>query len=75
MDDAQTVRDAPFDEKVKRRLYYVHAIRQNQMERLQHYHDAVGDRLRLMARWKAALKTLAGRANASAPPAALDSLR
>lgn len=74
MDDARPVRDTAFDEKVKQRLYYVHAIRQNQMERLQQYHDAVGDRLRLMARWKTALKTLASRAN-GAKPAALDSRR
>lgn len=74
MDDASPVRDAAFDEKIQRRLYYVHAIRQNQMVRLQQYHDAVGDRLRLMARWKTALKTLAARANA-AKPAALDSFR
>lgn len=74
MDEARPVRDVAFDEKIQRRLYYVHAIRQNQMERLQQYHDAVGDRLRLMARWKTALKTLAARANAT-KPAALDSLR
>lgn len=75
MDDSRSVRDESFDENVKRRLYYVHAIRQNQMERLQQYQDAVGQRLRLMARWKTALKTLAARANATAAPAALDSLR
>src|SRR5579884_2428270 len=65
MDDARSVRDAAFDASVQRRLYYVHAIRQNQMERLQQYHDAVGERLRLVARWKSALKSIAGRVTPS----------
>jgi hypothetical protein len=71
MDDARSVRDAAFDAAVQRRLYYIHAIRQNQMERLQQYHDAVGERLRLVARWKSALKSLAGRVR---PSAALNQL-
>jgi Mg2+ and Co2+ transporter CorA len=75
MDDAREVRDSSFDETVKRRLYYVHAIRQNQMERLQQYQDAVRERLRLMARWKTAIKTLAARANSASPASALDGLR
>jgi hypothetical protein len=58
MDDAAAVRDETFDGAVMRRLRHVHAIRQNQMSRLQQYHDAVGDRLRLMARWKSALRSM-----------------
>ncbi len=45
MDDARTVRDAAFDEDVFRRVRYVGAIRENQMARLCHYRDAVGERL------------------------------
>lgn len=73
MEDAQSVRDDAFDEGVMRRLHYVSAIRQNQMTRLQQYHDAVGQRLQLIARWKGALKSLQGRARPSRL-SALDSL-
>ncbi|HET9096322.1 MAG TPA: hypothetical protein VFN37_06645 [Candidatus Baltobacteraceae bacterium] len=61
MEDASDVRDAVFDEDIMRRLRYVAAIRENQMTRLQQYHDAVGERLQLVARWKSALKSMAGR--------------
>jgi hypothetical protein len=66
MDDARPVRDGAFDERVMRRLRYVHAIRQNQIARLQQYHEAVGDRLHLIARWKAAVKSM-GRGRAPKP--------
>jgi hypothetical protein len=59
MDEARSVRTGAFDEGVFRRLHYVHAIRENQMTRLQQYHDAVGERLRLIARWKSALRSIA----------------
>lgn len=59
MDAASGVRTTQFDETVMRRLQYVYAIRDNQMRRLQHYHDEVGARLQLVARWKAALRSLA----------------
>lgn len=75
MDDARSARDRAFDERVARRLYYIHAIRQNQMERLQHYHDEVGQRLHLMSRWKSALKTLSQRATAPVRAGAIDGLR
>jgi hypothetical protein len=60
MDDARAVRDGAFDEQIMRRLHYVEAIRQNQMARLQQYHDAVGERLQLLARWKAAVRSMGG---------------
>lgn len=72
MDDASQVRDTAFDSSVMRRLHYVSAIRENQMTRLQQYHDAVGERLTLMARWKSALKSVASRKPSRV--AALDSL-
>jgi hypothetical protein len=58
MEEAHGMRTASFDEQVFRRLRYVHVIRENQMTRLQQYHDAVGERLRLMARWKSALRSI-----------------
>ena len=58
MDDAAGVRSAAYDETVFRRLRYVHTIRQNQMVRLQQYHDAVGERLALISRWKAAVRSM-----------------
>lgn len=73
MEDARDVRDAQFDEGIMRRIRYVGAIRENQMTRLQQYHDAVGQRLALVARWKSALKSLQhGRAPRLS---ALDSMR
>ena len=63
MDAAVAARDPAFDERVMRRLSHVAAIRQNQMSRLQQYHDAVGERLALMARWKHALRSLGARAS------------
>lgn len=66
MDEARAVRDGKFDEQVMHRLGYVHAIRQNQMARLQQYHDAVGERLQLIARWKAAVKSM-GKGRAQTP--------
>lgn len=58
MDDAKEARDAAFDEVVFRRLRHVHVIRENQLARLQHYHNAVGERLQLVARWKSALRSI-----------------
>lgn len=64
MDDAKVVRNEEFDRAIFRRLREIQAIRQNQMARLQQYHDAVGDRLRLTARWKSALRSM----SAATPP-------
>ncbi len=58
MDAARSERDTEFDNAIDARLRYVFAIRQNQMARLQQYHDALGERLKLLARWKHALRSL-----------------
>lgn len=58
MDAAHDVLDETFSETINRRLRYVHAIRENQMTRLQQYQDAVSERLRLIARWKSALRAM-----------------
>jgi DNA-binding ferritin-like protein len=58
MDAARDVLDETFTETINRRLRYVHAIRENQMTRLQQYQDAVSERLRLIARWKSALRSM-----------------
>lgn len=58
MDEARALRTQAFDENIFRRLRHVQAIRENQMTRLQQYHDAVGERLRLIARWKSALRSI-----------------
>lgn len=73
MDDASDVRDDAFDDGVMRRVRYVHAIRENQMTRLQQYHDAVAQRLQLVARWKSSLRALAQR-TAPSRVSVLDSL-
>ena len=73
MDAAATVRTREFDDAVFARLRYVHAIRENQMARLQHYHTAVGERLQLLSRWKQALKSLGSRTSRTRL-AALDQL-
>lgn len=61
MEEAEGARTPGFDESVFRRLRHIEAIRQNQMTRLQQYHDAVGERLRLVARWKSAVKSIAAK--------------
>ena len=58
MEDARHVRDEQFDESVLRRIRFVHAIRQNQMVRLQQFNDAIGERLSLLARWKSAARSM-----------------
>lgn len=73
MDDAAELRDPQFDEGVFRRLRYVHAIRQHQMSRLQQYHDAVGERLQLISRWKAAVRSM-GRSSGRTQLRAVDGL-
>lgn len=74
MDEAKPARDRSFDEDVMRRVRYVHAIRENQMTRLQQYHDAVSQRLQLVARWKSSLRALAQRTGARTV-SVVDSLR
>lgn len=73
MEDAAGARDAAFDEAVFRRLRYVHGIRENQMTRLRQYHDAVGERLQLIGRWKTALRSI-GRTRPKSRLASLDQL-
>lgn len=73
MDDAADVRDAAFDEAFFRRLRYVHSIRENQMTRLRQYREAVGERLQLIGRWKAALRSI-GRTRPKSRLASLDQL-
>lgn len=58
LDDARTVRSEAFDEDISKRIRYVFAIRENQMLRLQQFNGAVGERLSLMARWKAAARAM-----------------
>lgn len=59
LDDSRAVRDAKFDEQVDRRIRYVHAIRQNQMGRLQQFNLTVAERLQILGRWKSALRSMA----------------
>ena len=61
MDAATEVRTKEFDDAIFARLRYVNAIRENQMARLQQYHEAVGERLQLLTRWKQALKSIGSR--------------
>lgn len=65
MDAAGSVRDAGFDEQIYRRLRMVYALRSQQMERLQQYHAAVGERLHLISRWKNALRSMSAKRAAS----------
>ena len=75
MEEARDARDAAFDERTFRRLRHVHVIRENQMLRLQHYHQTVGERLQLVTRWKSALKSIASRLPESTRLSALNDLR
>jgi len=61
MEEAAPARTKAFDDHVQQRLRYVGAIRDNQMKRLEQYRDAVGERLHLLARWRAAMRSMSGR--------------
>lgn len=61
MDEAAPARTQAFDDSVLQRLRYVGAIRDNQMKRLRHYHDTVGERLTLLGRWRSALRSFSAR--------------
>jgi len=52
MHDAVDVRDESFDAAVFAKLRWIFSIRENQMARLRHYHDAIGERLRSIAQLK-----------------------
>lgn len=65
MEAAVPVRDAEFDERIYRRLRMVYALRSQQMERLEQYHSAVGERLHLISRWKNALRSMSAERAAS----------
>jgi hypothetical protein len=61
MEEAAPARSQAFDDHVRERLRYVGAIRDNQMKRLRQYRTAIGERLKLLARWRAALRTFSTR--------------
>jgi len=52
MEAAQPSRDEVFDRAVYARIRRVFDVREDQLERLQAYHDRVGERLQTLSRWK-----------------------
>lgn len=54
MEEAGVDREGPYGQKVMKRLRYIYAVRQNQMERLKSYQGAIKERLNLLSRWKQA---------------------
>ena len=74
LDEAKDARDQQFDEAIFRRIRYVHAIRENQMVRLRKFHDAVGERLTLISRFKSAMRSMVPRRRASSRLGSLDQL-
>lgn len=72
MEEAACARTPAFDDGILKRLRHVGAIRENQMKRIAHYRDAVGERMQLLARWRAALRSIPARAGSGR---ALDDIR
>ena len=56
--DAQPGGRDALDGGARDRIARVQMIRANQLTRLQQYHDAVGERLQIVTRWKSALRTI-----------------
>ena len=54
MEAAASVRTPEIDAPIFKRIRYIYAIRQNQMERLKQYQGGITDRLKLISRWKQA---------------------
>lgn len=54
MEEASVDRQGPYGQTVMKRLRYIYAVRQNQMERLKAYQGAIKERLNLLSRWKQA---------------------
>jgi hypothetical protein len=52
MADAVDARDEEFDRVVFARLQRIYAYREAQMKRLKSYRDEVGDRLKMLSKWK-----------------------
>ncbi len=52
MEAAAAARDEAFDAAVYARVRRVFDVRQDQLERLQVFHDGVGERLRMISSWK-----------------------
>lgn len=75
MEDASVARDALFDEQVFTRLRRVYAIRDEQMARLRHYQESIGERLRTFAKWKNFARSISARDATPTQSVGLDRLR
>ena len=74
MEAAADDRDEEFDREIHARLRRVFDVRQDQLARLQAFHDGVGERLAMFARWKAFARSM-GAKKARRAGVALDSTR
>lgn len=60
MGDATPYRTAEFDKAAFARLQQIYAYRQERMEMLRQTHEAIGDRLRQLSRWKEYARSIGG---------------
>jgi hypothetical protein len=74
MEAAQSDRDESFDRRVYVRMRRVFDVRENQLERLQVFHEQVGERLRTLSKWKVFARSI-GAKHAPAPSIGLNSVR
>ncbi len=75
MGEAMSLRTSEFDRVIFARLQRVYAVRQEQMKRLQAIHDATGEKLRMLSRWKTYARSIAGPDARKRNPTLLDDVR
>lgn len=73
MEAAQPDRDEAFDGQVYARMRRVFDVRENQLERLQIFHEQAGERLRTLSKWKVFARSI-GAKRAPAPSLGLNSV-
>lgn len=74
MEAAGNVRDAEFDEAIYQRVKRVYDARQDQIDRLSEFRDAIGQRLQTLSTWKIFARSI-GAKNAPARTLGFDSRR
>lgn len=61
MEAAAEARDEEFDRKIYARMRRIFDVREDQLARLQAFHDGVGEKLQMFARWKEFARSIGAR--------------
>lgn len=75
MDAAAPYRNASFEEAVTERVRRVYDLRDDQLRRLQEYHDQIGERLHTFSRWKSFARSIGAKSARPKRSVGLDSRR